>query len=43
MGLGLAGGSVCPSVKVGLGMDGFKPGWGWCFAECEGGFERGWV
>jgi hypothetical protein len=43
MGLSLAGGGVWPSVKVGLGVDGFRTGSGWCLAECEGGFGHGWV
>jgi hypothetical protein len=43
MSLRLADGGVWASVKVGLGVDGFKTGWGWCLAECEGRFGRGLV
>jgi hypothetical protein len=34
MGLWLAGGGIWPSVKVGLGLDGFMSVWGWYLVQC---------
>jgi hypothetical protein len=42
-GLWLAGGGFEPTVKVGLGPDGFMAGWGWFLTDCEDWFGPGWV